>query len=103
MGASVRRGNATGGAQPYSQTTGNLKMELSGDTACVGQKNEERSLRRFSDFEGKAAILTLVVMLSSFMAKYYTAHVCQLLLYGQIFGNQYSPTNWFQSICSSTL
>jgi hypothetical protein len=28
----------TGGALPFSQTTGNLKMELSGDIACVGQK-----------------------------------------------------------------
>jgi hypothetical protein len=27
-----------GGALPFSQTTGNLKMELSGDIACVGQK-----------------------------------------------------------------
>jgi hypothetical protein len=27
-----------GGAQPFSQTTGNLKMELSGGTTCVGQK-----------------------------------------------------------------
>jgi hypothetical protein len=27
-----------GGAQPFSQTTGNLKMELAGDIACVGQK-----------------------------------------------------------------
>jgi hypothetical protein len=23
---------------PFSQTTGNLKMELAGDIACVGQK-----------------------------------------------------------------
>jgi hypothetical protein len=27
-----------GGAQPFSQTTGDLKMELAGDIACVGQK-----------------------------------------------------------------
>jgi hypothetical protein len=28
----------TGGdAQPFSQTTGNLEMELSSDIACVGQ------------------------------------------------------------------